>query len=91
MNNAYLNYIATATPEYDFHQKFTKYALTTLDNESDRSLLQTLVNRSQILHRYSVLQFSDKASLLDENNIYIDGEFPDTKERMLLYKKMFLS
>lgn len=87
MSNAYLNCITTATPEYDIHHKFTEYALTSLDDKSDNALLQVLVNRSQIEHRYSVLKFSAKSEALDENNIYVDGKFPSTKERMLLYEQ----
>lgn len=87
MNNAYLNHIATAVPEYDIHHKFTNYALASLPDEHSRALLQTLINHSQIDHRYSVLKSSEKSNLLDENNIYADGDFPGTKERMVLYEK----
>ena len=87
MNNAYLNQIATAVPKYDIHQKFIDYALGSLGDERSRTLLKALVSRSQIEHRYSVLESNKKSNLLDENNIYADGEFPSTKERMILYEK----
>ena len=84
MPSTYLNYISTAVPEHDIHQKFIDYALTLLDDHHSRSLLKTLAQRSQIEHRYSIFKPSLKSDLLDEDNFYWRSAFPSTKDRMIL-------
>ena len=87
MQSAYLNYISTATPEHDIHQKFIDYALSLLADDRSRILLQALIQRSQIEHRYSIFKPSLKSDLLDEDNFYTRRAFPTTKDRMILYER----
>lgn len=87
MVQAYLNKITTAIPENDIHQTFLDYAVNSLSCDRKRNMLQALSNRSQIEHRYSIFKPEIKSDSLDEGRFYNLNDFPNTKERMDLYKQ----
>ena len=87
MQNAYLNSIATAVPAHDIHQKFIDYASSLLSSKRDRALLQAIVKRSQIAHRYSIFKPHAQKNLIDADDFYALDKFPSTKNRMDLYKQ----
>jgi predicted naringenin-chalcone synthase len=87
MQNAYLNSIVTAVPEFDIHEKFVNYACQTLTDDRQRALFSRLAKLSQIEHRFSVLKKGSTPDQLDDDNFYSHQNFPDTKSRMSLYKK----
>lgn len=87
MQKVYLNHISTSVPKHDIHQRFINYALDLVGDERSRNLLQTLANRSQIEHRYSIFKPHENPRFLDENNFYNPKKSPGSKQRMLLYKE----
>ncbi len=84
---AYLNRIATAVPAHDVHQKFLDYVPSMLPNPRARQVLRRMSDRSQIDHRYSVLEPSRDPDGLDSEDIFKRGAFPDTGTRMALFER----
>jgi alpha-pyrone synthase len=84
MHNAYINYIATATPEHDIHLKFIDYISNSI-NLRQQNLFKRMVARAQIDHRYSIFKPGEEINQLDGEGFYIQK--PGTHARMLLYKK----
>lgn len=88
MTTAYINRIATAVPGNDVHTAFVHFARTMLDSRRGR-LFDRMADRSQILHRWSVLSPADdpKGVAVDSGGFYSRGAFPDTASRMRRYEQ----
>ena len=84
---AYINRIATAVPPHDVHQKFLDYVPRMLPSPRARQALRRMSGRSQIDHRYSVLEPSAEPDRLDKADIFTRGAFPDTGTRMALFER----
>ncbi|MGZ9109241.1 MAG: type III polyketide synthase [Micavibrio sp.] len=84
---AYLNFIATAVPDHDVHDKFVTYAPQLLKENRNRVLFRRMAERSQIEHRYSFLKPSPDPDALDMENFYPVGAFPDTATRMRFFQQ----
>ena len=80
--NVYLNWVTTAVPNHDIHNKFVDFAPSLLKDASSRSIFKRMANRSQINHRYSFLELNVNS----ENDFYNLNMFPDTKTRMHFYE-----
>lgn len=87
MTRVFLNKIATANPPHDVHGTFVEYAPNLLSSEHDRKIFRMLTKRSQIDHRFSVLQPHPDAAQFDADDFYRPNDFPATKERMAWYKQ----
>ncbi len=74
--------VGTAVPAYDAQSDFLE-ALGTLYPEKEARILRTLVNKSSIEHRYSVL----KAPFAPGGFYSFWNAFPSTRERMEIYAK----
>lgn len=88
MIGAYLQRIATAVPDNDFHQSFVEFATGMLVDPRARSIFQRLVAKSDIRHRYSCLQRekSTNGFAADTESFYASGHFPSTAERMRVFE-----
>jgi predicted naringenin-chalcone synthase len=86
MANAYINQIATSTPPFDMHQKFCDYGPRLLSDPRHKKLFKRMAKRTGITSRYSFLEPHDDAAILDTQEFYQEGHFPDTKARMKLYE-----
>lgn len=86
--DAYLNAVATATPEHDVHAVFLDFAGRMLTDPVRRALFNRLARRSQIEHRRSVLQPAggDAADAIDTSGLYRLGAFASTEARMRVYE-----
>jgi alpha-pyrone synthase len=87
MDQAYINSIATAVPDFDVHNKFIEYCPQLLPNEHSVKLFQRMADRCQIEHRYSFLQPHTDVDRLDVEGFYQNGAFPGTQARMELYER----
>lgn len=89
MTIAYLNRIATAVPPHDIHTSFVRFARTLLDEPRSRAVFDRMVGKSQIAHRFAVLEGSaDPEGLsVDAGRVYARGQFPTTAERMRLFEE----
>jgi alpha-pyrone synthase len=88
MNEAYLNQIATAVPDYDVHRKFVDRAPALLSDERHRTLFKRMALKAQIEHRYSFLNPDPEATGTDTTDeFYRRGAYPDTASRMRFYKR----
>lgn len=87
---AYINRIATEVPPHDVHAAFVSYALSLFEKDARSSrLLQRMIERSGIEHRYSVLAPAPdcpRGFSLDTDSFYIRGQPPDTAARMRLFE-----
>lgn len=83
---AYLNAIATATPDHDIHAAFVRWASGRLEGR-DRKLFDRMAARSGIDHRWSVLPATrpDQGSPIDPDGFYANGHMPGTADRMAIY------
>lgn len=83
---AFLNAIATATPDHDIHDAFVGWASSRLDGR-DRAIFARMAARSGIRHRWSVLPYASDGdgSPVDEGGFYALGRMPGTAERMQVY------
>lgn len=77
---AYLNAIATATPERDIHGAFVDWAEQRLQG-GERKLFRRMADRSGIAHRWSV----HRQSPVGPGGFYENGTLPPTSARMALY------
>lgn len=84
---AHINRIATAVPPHDVHRKFLDYAPQMLTDPRKQRLFHRMAERSQIEHRYSVMEPSPDRDRLDSAGIFLPGAFPGTGERMGLYER----
>ena len=85
---AFLNRIATATPKNDVHLSFIEFADRLLEVDLQKALFKRLVRRSQIEHRWSVLQIEqhDATTPVDGAGLYKRGGFASTEARMRIYE-----
>ena len=84
---AYINRIGTAVPPHDVHRKFLEYAPQMLSDPRKQRLFHRMAQRSQIEHRYSVMEPSSDAAQLDSAGIFLPRAFPCTRDRMKLYER----
>ena len=87
MDQAYINSIATAVPDFDVHNKFVEYCPRLLPDERSVKLFQRMAERSQIEHRYSFLEPHADSDKLDVAGFYQNDAFPGTQARMQLYER----
>ncbi len=87
VRDAFLNRIGTAVPPHDVHAKFVAYAPRLLSAARDRALFQRMARKSQIGRRFSYLEPDPAPERLDRAGFYHHGAFPDTAERMGLYRR----
>lgn len=87
MDQAYINSIVTAVPDFDVHDKFIKYCPRLLPDERSVRLFQRMAERSQIEHRYSFLQPHVDEDMMDVEGFYQKDAFPETQARMQLYEQ----
>lgn len=85
--DAYLNKISLAVPEHDIHRKFIDSAPSLLKDPRSRALFSRMAERCQIDHRYSCITPNPEADKLDLNGFYGTKGFPDTEQRMKLYRQ----
>ena len=87
--DAYLARISTAVPEHEVHDAFIRYAHDMLHDPRSRSLLLRMAERAGIARRYSPLSVSGAlhADDVDAYGLYRLGAFPQTAERMRLFKR----
>lgn len=81
--------IATATPPNDVHVAFIEYASSMIRDTRARSVLNHMVQRSGIGHRYSYIQAGGNVmpGSLDGEDLFRAGNFPTTAKRMELFEK----
>lgn len=82
----YLNRVVTKTPPHDVHAKFLSVAPNFISDERSRRLFSKLAVKSQIEHRYSVLEPSSNPDEIDSEGFYLPGRFVSTARRMEKYK-----
>lgn len=87
MTAVFVNAIATAVPDFDIHAKFIDYCPRLLDDSKHTALFKKLAKRSQIEHRYSVLEPHPDPEKMDRQGFYEPDQFPGTKQRMDFYEK----
>ena len=80
---AYINRIGTAVPDYDVHDTFIRFVDQFLPDPKSKLLLQRMVKRAEIDHRYSTLEPQDNPELgADRHGFYQTGHFARTATRM---------
>ena len=83
---AWLNALATATPDHDIHQAFIDWATPRLTDERVRALFARMAARSGIDHRWSVLPpTQDGGSPVAAGGFYDVPGLPPTSVRMAAY------
>jgi predicted naringenin-chalcone synthase len=90
MTEAYLNRIETAVPPHDVHAAFVAFARSQLaDDQRKLRILDRMVERSGIEHRYSCLApgLDPGRDAVDADGLYRPGSFPTTAARMRLYEE----
>lgn len=87
MADVYLNRIATAVPANDLHARFVDCGHLMLKDQREQALFKRMAKRSQIEHRYSVLCPASDDGLVDREDFYLPGAFPDTAKRMDMYRR----
>lgn len=88
MTSVCIQRIATATPPHDVHSAFIEYASNMLHDPHLRSVLNHMVERSGISHRYSYIQAGGQTEpgSLDGEDLFRMGNFPTTEKRMKLFE-----
>jgi alpha-pyrone synthase len=89
MTTAHIQRIATAVPPHDVHRAFVTFAETMLPEGTARNLFKRMVRMSAIDHRYSFLEpiGDGEHYWRDSENLYVVGDFPTTRRRMLAFEK----
>ncbi len=83
---AWLNALATATPDHDIHHAFIDWATPRIADERTRALFARMAGRSGIDHRWSVLPpTSDGGSPVAPGGFYDVPGLPPTSVRMAAY------
>ncbi|WP_077146567.1 type III polyketide synthase [Sphingopyxis sp. KK2] len=83
---AWLNALATATPDHDIHQAFIDWATPRLTDERVRAIFARMAARSGIEHRWSVLPpTKDGGSPVAPGGFYDVPGLPPTSVRMAAY------
>ena len=88
---AFINRIGSAVPAHDFHRKFVEFAPLLLADRQQRQVFARMAERCQIAHRFSCLAPSADPALLDGEDFYRRGRFPDTAQRMARYDREALA
>jgi predicted naringenin-chalcone synthase len=83
----FLNKIATFVPPFDVHEKFTSFASQLIEDSRLRNVFLRLSRKSQIEHRWSVIEPATEVECLDRNGFYARGNFASTRQRMQIYQK----
>jgi hypothetical protein len=88
MTSVCIQRIATATPPHDVHAAFSEYASGMLYDPRARSVLNHMVQRAGINHRYSYVQAGsgNTSDSLDGENLFLSGNFSTTEKRMKLFE-----
>jgi predicted naringenin-chalcone synthase len=85
-STAWLNALATATPDHDIHQAFIDWATPRLTDERVRAIFARMAARSGIDHRWSVLPpTKDGGSPVAPGGFYDVPGLPPTSVRMAAY------
>jgi predicted naringenin-chalcone synthase len=80
---AHVNRIGTAVPPFNVHQTFVDFVADSLPDERTRHLLQRMMKRAGIEHRYFYLRPRDQLDhAADSEGFYQRGSFPGTAARM---------
>jgi alpha-pyrone synthase len=87
MVSAFLNVVSTAVPDFDMHAKFVEYCPGLLTDRRSQLLFQRMAQRTQIEHRYSVLQPHAEKHTLDTEDFFASSGFPSTGKRMTFYER----
>lgn len=89
MTSAYINRIATAVPPYDVHDTFVRYARTLFGDRHRRALIDRMVERARISHRWSSLPpaADPEGAAVDADGFYVRGRFPSTAVRMRRFER----
>ncbi len=85
MTAAHINRIATAVPRHEVHDAFRRFAGQQIADPRTATAFARLAERSQITHRYSVLQATEAADATVCGFYRLD-RFPSTGERMARYE-----
>lgn len=91
MRNVFINQIAIAVPDNEIHQRFIQYAKSNISDDLKGRLFARMADSSQINHRYSVLSSTLNVGSTNEEDFYVTGRFPNTEQRMDMYKKYAFS
>lgn len=80
--------IASSTPPHDVHAASIEYAASMLRDARARSVLNHMMQRSGIEHRYSYIQARGEMApgSLDGERLFRAGNFPTTAKRMELFE-----
>ncbi len=90
MTTSYVNRVGTAVPAHDVHGVFCDFARSMFQDDRQNSLLlNRMVSRAGIDHRYSCLAPSDlpERGRNDAEPFYARGNFPDTAARMRRFEQ----
>lgn len=92
MTTAYINRIATAVPQHDMHDSFSKFARSLLREPRKEAIFDKMLEKSQIEHRWSSLLAAPdlQSSSIDGEVFYRIGAFPKTAQRMQRYEQLAL-
>lgn len=85
MPRAYVNRIATTTPDHDVHETFVTFGRSLFSDPRKRAIFDRMVERAQIRHRFSCLGPQD-APGEGMGGFYGGNRFPSTAERMRRYE-----
>lgn len=87
----FINDISVAVPETEVHELFLKEGPKYLKDSRKQKLFARMASKGQIERRYSVLSLEETGE--DDNkqpallDLYKEGSFPSTEQRMKLYQK----
>lgn len=91
LTTAYINRIATAVPPHDVHEAYSRYALSLFTRDKRAAqLLQRMIERSGIEHRYSCLapmHRHDVGAAMDAESLYVRGQPTTTGARMRVFQR----
>jgi alpha-pyrone synthase len=88
MAEVFINRIATAVPRHEVHGAFRAFAVTQAEGEKGRTAFARMAARSDITHRYSVLEASEPEGSGTVCGFYRTGAaFPSTRARMARYER----
>jgi predicted naringenin-chalcone synthase len=83
MTIAHINRIGTAVPDHDVHDTFIRFADHILLDQRSRVLFRRMAQRSQIEHRYSILEPAETPTIAADGECYYGpGQFVGTAARM---------
>lgn len=89
MTVAHINRISSAVPQHDVHQAFVNFGASLLPEGTHRNLFRRMARMAAIDHRHSFVQAltTTDGSWKDVEDVYVEGNFPTTAQRMQLYER----